>query len=100
LQCSATQFPTTSFFFIVGSIRVEVCAHSRKRFVITLKYRGEKDYRYLVARDMSWLTLDIIQVYSLRWLVEVFFEDWKSYEGWTQLAKQTGEEGSSREPFA
>jgi hypothetical protein len=80
----------------VGSIRVEVCAHGRKRFVIALKYPEEKDYRYLVATDMSWRTLDIIQVYSLRWLVEVFFEDWKSYEGWAQLAKQTGEEGSSR----
>jgi hypothetical protein len=80
----------------VGSIRVEVCAHGRKRFVIALKYPGEKDYRYLVATDLSWRTLDIIQAYSLRWLVEVFFEDWKSYEGWAQLAKQTGEEGSSR----
>lgn len=63
---------------------------------IKVKYPGEKDYRYLVATDLSWRTLDIIQAYSLRWLVEVFFEDWKSYEGWAQLAKQTGEEGSSR----
>jgi hypothetical protein len=28
--------------------------------------------------------IDIIQAYSLRWLVEVFFEDWKLYEGWGQ----------------
>lgn len=27
---------------------------------------------------------------------QVFFEDWKLYEGWGQLAKQPGEEGSSR----
>ena len=27
---------------------------------------------------------------------QVFFEDWKLHEGWGQLAKQTGEEGSSR----
>jgi len=32
----------------------------------------------------------------LRWLVEVFFEDWKLYEGWGRMAKQPGEEGSSR----
>jgi DDE superfamily endonuclease len=79
----------------VGSLRVKVCAHKAKRFVIALKYPGEKEYRYLVATDMSWRTIDIIQAYSLRWIVEVFFEDWKSYEGWAQLAKQTGEEGTS-----
>jgi DDE superfamily endonuclease len=81
---------------IVGSIRVEVCAHGKKRFVIALKYPDEQDYRYLVATDMTWRTIDIIQAYTLRWLVEVFIEDWKSYEGWAQLAKQTGKEGTSR----
>ena len=80
----------------VRSVRVEVSSHGKKRFVIALKYFGEKDYRYLVATDLSWRTLDIIQAYTLRWLVEVFIEDWKSYEGWAQLAKQTGEEGTSR----
>ena len=80
----------------VGSARLEVCAHGQKRFVIALKYAGEQDYRYLVATDLSWRTLDIVEAYSLRWLVEVFFEDWKSYEGWGQLAKQPDEEGSSR----
>ena len=80
----------------MGSARVEVCAHGQKRFVIALKYPGEQDYRYLVATDLSWRSLDIVQAYTLRWLVEVFFEDWKSYEGWAQLAQPTGEEGSSR----
>ena len=80
----------------VGSIRVEVCAHEKKRFVIALKYPGEQDYRYLVATNLSWRSIDILQAYTLRWLVEVFFEDWKSYEGWAQLAKQTGEKGTSR----
>jgi hypothetical protein len=28
--------------------------------------------------------------------VEVFFEDWNLYEGWTGMAKQPGEEGSFR----
>jgi hypothetical protein len=81
---------------MVGSARLEVCAHGKKRFVIALKYPGEKEYRYLVATDLSWRTLDIIQAYSLRWLVEVFIQDWKGYEGWAQLAKQQGEQGSSR----
>ena len=81
---------------IVGSARLKVCAHGKKRFVIALKYPGEKEYRYLVATDLTWRTIDIVQAYSLRWLVEVFIEDWKSYEGWAQLAKQTGEEGSRR----
>jgi len=73
-----------------------VDAHGKKRFVIALKYEGEKAYRYLVATEMTWRTVDIIQAYTLRWLVEVFFEDWKLYEGWGQEAKQLGEDGSSR----
>ncbi|WP_221894170.1 hypothetical protein [Bathymodiolus japonicus methanotrophic gill symbiont] len=32
----------------------------------------------------------------MRWLIEVFFEDWKLYEGWGREAKQLDEEGSSR----
>ena len=62
---------------IVGSARLKVCAHGKKRFVIALKYPGEKEYRYLVATDLTWRTIDIVQAYSLRWLVEVFIEDWE-----------------------
>ena len=54
----------------------------------------EESYRYLIASDLSWRTLDIVQGHSLRWLVEVFIQDWKSYEGWSQLTKQPGEEGA------
>jgi len=81
---------------IVGSARLHVKAHAKKRFVIALKYEGEEEYRYLVASDLSWRTMDITQAYTLRWLVEVFFQDWKSHEGWVKLAKQPGKEGSSR----
>jgi len=81
---------------IVSSARLKVTAHGKKRFVIALKYEGESDYRYLVATQMAWRTKDIIQAYTLRWLVEVFFEDWKLYEGWGREAKQLDEEGSSR----
>jgi len=80
----------------VSSARLYVCAHGKKRFVIALKYEGEDEYRYLVASDMSWRTLDIVQAHTFRWLVEVFFQDWKSYEGWGQLTKQPDEEGSRR----
>jgi hypothetical protein len=81
----------------VGSARLPVCAHEgQKRFVIALKYDGEQDYRYLVATDLTWRTLDIVQAYTFRWLIEVFFADWKAHEGWSALTKQPGEEGSSR----
>lgn len=67
----------------VSSARLKVDAHGGKMlFVVALKYEGEEEYRYLVATDVSWRTIDIIRAYSLRWLVEVFFEDWKLYEGW------------------
>jgi len=80
----------------VSSARLHVCAHGKKRFVIALKYEGEDEYRYLVASDMSWRTLDIVQAHTLRWLIEVFFQDWKAYEGWGQLTKQPDEDGSRR----
>jgi hypothetical protein len=80
----------------VGSARRSVDAHHTKRFVMALKYEGESDDRYVVASDLSWRTVDIVQGYTLRWLVEVFLEDWKSYEGWGPLTKQPDAEGSSR----
>ena len=80
----------------VASARLHVKAHGKKRFVIAVKYKDEKNYRYLVTTDMSWRTEDIIRAYTLRWLVEVFFEDWKLYEGWGQEARQFDEKGSSR----
>ncbi|MBF0234670.1 MAG: transposase, partial [Desulfamplus sp.] len=80
----------------VSSARLKVDAHGKKRFVIALKYENEEDYRFLVATDMSWRTLDIAQAYTLRWLVEVFFEDWKLYEGWGREARQFDEEGAVR----
>ena len=80
----------------VGSARLHVHAHGKKRFVIALKYEGEDQYRYIIASNLSWRTIDIIEAYTLRWLVEVFFQDWKANEGWSKLTKQPGEEGSSR----
>src|SRR5947207_10876622 len=79
---------------MVGSARLYVCAHHTKRFVVALEYEGEETYRYLIASDLSWRTLDIVQGQTLRWLVEVFIQDWKSHEGWSQLTKQPGEEGA------
>ena len=78
------------------SARLKVSAQGKKRLVVALKYEGESDYRYLVATDMTWRTMDITQAVTLRWLVEVFFEDWKLYEGWGRDAKQLDEKGSSR----
>src|SRR5262245_46423556 len=78
----------------VGSARLYVCAHRTKRFIVAIQYAEEESYRYLIASDLSWRTLDIVQGHTLRWLVEVFIQDWKSYEGWSQLTKQPGEEGA------
>ena len=80
----------------VGSARLYVGAHKTKRFVIALKYEGEENYRYLVATDLTWRTLDIVQAHTFRWLVEVFLQDWKAHEGWDRLTKQQGDEGARR----
>ena len=58
--------------------------------------RCEFPNSFLVASDLTWRTDDIVQAFTLRWLVEVFFEDWKGHEGWGALTKQPGDEGSSR----
>lgn len=71
-------------------------SHGCKRTVIAIKYDEEETYRYIVASNTGWCPLDILQTYTIRWLIEVFFQDWKSYEGWNNLAKQQGDEGSSR----
>ena len=85
---------TKSIFFCPQKIQVE--AHKEKRVVIAIKYAEEKEYRYIIASNMSWQDLDIIRAYTLRWLIEVFFQDWKAFEGWNNLAKQQGDEGSSK----
>ena len=66
----------------VLSARLKVKAHGNKRFIIALKYEGEDNYRYLVTTDVSWRHDDIARLHTLRWLIEVFFEDWKLHEGW------------------
>jgi hypothetical protein len=71
-------------------------SHKQKYLIIALKFDNEEKYRYLIASDMSWQPLDIIKAFSQRWLVEVFIQDWKSYEGWNSMAKQTGVDGSVR----
>jgi hypothetical protein len=78
----------------VSRARFYVCSHKTKRFVVAIQYENEETYRSLLASDLSWRTLDMVQGHSLRWLVEVFIQDWKGHEGWAQLTKQPGEEGA------
>lgn len=50
----------------------------------------------MAATDVSWRHDDIARLHTLRWLIEVFFEDWKRHEGWCNRALQQGIEGSER----
>lgn len=79
---------------IKGNFKVK--SHGKKYTIIALKYDGEDEYRYILASDMTWLELDIIKAFAIRWLVEVFIQDWKSYEGWDKLAMQQGDDGADR----
>ena len=81
---------------IAGGSRLYVPSHEQKRFVIALKYDSEIEYRYLMASNLSWTMKEIINTFTLRWLIEVFFEDWSCYQGFCNLAKQCGVEGSER----
>ena len=78
-------------------VRVGVKSYDgQKLFVIALKYEGEDDYRYITATDLSWRAIDIVSAYSLRWLVEVFIQDWKGHMGFDRMAIHQGAKGSSR----
>lgn len=74
--------------------KFKVKSHEKRLYVIAIKYEDESEYRYLVANDTTWRDIDVIKAYAFRWLVEVFIQDWKSYEGWDQLAMQRGIDGS------
>ena len=78
------------------SALLTIQSHGRKYRVVALKYGDEIEPRFLVASDSSWRPQDIIRYYALRWLVEVFIEDWKQHEGWGNLAYQQAEEGARR----
>ena len=41
--------------------------------MIALWIEGEKEYRYLVATDLSWLARTVVQAFTFRWLVEVIY---------------------------
>src|SRR6266699_3262647 len=49
----------------VGSARLYVCSHHTKRFIVAIKYEEEESYRSLIASDLSWRTLDIVQGHTL-----------------------------------
>jgi hypothetical protein len=77
------------------SARVHVRSHGRKFHVVALRY-AHGVVRYLACDDLTWRARDILHSAALRWLIEVFFEDWKCYEAWAQAAFQLDEEGSRR----
>jgi len=79
-----------------SSVIARVKSHEKKRLIIALKYEGETQFRFIIASNMTWRVDDVLECFCLRWLIEVFFQDWKMYEGWGQLTKHVGEEGSRR----
>ena len=47
-------------------------SHGKKRFVIALRYEGEREYRYIYATRLVWRTEDIIRTHGLRWLAKEY----------------------------
>lgn len=76
--------------------KLRVKSQKRTLHVIALKYAGETEYRYLTASNLTWGAVEVIRAYATRWLVEVFFQDWKMYDGWGKSACQRGCEGARR----
>ncbi|HYX18670.1 MAG TPA: transposase [Nostoc sp.] len=80
----------------MASARLFVRSLGRRMLIVALKYEGEDQYRYLAATDLTWRSMDIVKQYSLRWLIEVFNQDWKAYCGWGRHACQQGVDGARR----
>jgi hypothetical protein len=78
----------------VSRARVDVCAHHTKRCIVAITSEAAETYRDLMASDLSGRTREMVQGHTLRWLVEVFMQDWKSYDGWSPLTQQPGEAGA------
>jgi hypothetical protein len=81
---------------VMLAARLVVKAQKKKRLVVAIRYANEKEYRFLVASNLSWRHGDVARMYTLRWLIEVFIEDWKGHGGWNQLTKHQGADGSTR----
>lgn len=79
--------------------RVFVSSYNRKVFVVAIRYSGEKSWQYLFGTDLTWTAESIIKAYGLRWLIEVFFEDWKQCDGWGVGALQRSVDGAVRGLF-
>jgi DDE superfamily endonuclease len=43
----------------VRSARLYVCSHKTKRFIVAITYAEEETYRYPIASDLSWRTLEL-----------------------------------------
>lgn len=78
------------------SARLFIKALGRKVHVVAMRYENETELRYISAVDMTWRAENVVKAYSLRWLVEVAFQDWKLYEGFGGKAMQQGVEGARR----
>jgi hypothetical protein len=81
------------------SARVFVSSFNRKVLVVSMRYSGETSWQYLFGTDLTWTSESVIKGYGLRWLVEVFFEDWKQCDGWGAGALQRSVDGAVRGLF-
>ena len=79
--------------------RIFVKSYGRKVCVVALRYQDDKSWQYIFGTDLTWTAESNIKTYGLRWLVEVFFEDWKQYDGWGVGALQRSAEGAARGVF-
>lgn len=73
--------------------RLYVESHKRVLNIIALRYEGEENFRFIITPNLSWRAIDVVQIFTFRWLVEVFFYDWKCYEGFGQAAIQQSYDG-------
>ena len=61
---------------------LDIKSLGKKCYVIAIHYKKYRNFRDLVCNDLTWQVKDFMRGYSLRWLHEVIFVDWKQYDGW------------------
>lgn len=77
----------------IKSARLPIRSLGRWEHVVAVRYKGQKDFRYFGATNLSWRAQDVVFEIEFRWLIEVVHEDWKLYEGYGRAATQRGYTG-------
>ena len=72
---------------------LHVKAFGRKVSMVASRTKEDRNWRYIFVSDLGWEPETILNGYSFRWIIEVFFRDWKQHDGWGRGGMQRSAKG-------